>query len=120
MLLTGLSQLTRGVVNDNFKKLRSSHIKLFDKDYFNTETNTYDLDKADAHIYAGTHTGLQGMQDYQNVVREYYELNGLEMPKEWEAFSLEKKIQEKREETVKSNVDAINEALQNLLNSREK
>jgi len=105
ILATGLDFLVRDVVMDNVSKLRQAGKRAFEKDYLKPDGIGRDNDLLDLHIFSGQ-KGFLGLDEYQNVMKEYYRFTSRELPKVWSDYDYDfqfnlKKAKEKKEQEKK-------------------
>jgi len=108
ILATGLDFLVKDVVMDNVMKLRSTGKKAYEKSYLKPDGIGRDNDLLDLHIFSGQ-KGFLGLDEYQDVMKEYYRFTNRELPKTWSDYDYDfqfnlkkakqKKIKEKEAET---------------------
>jgi len=118
ILMTGLDFLVRDVVLDNVRKLRSSGKAAYENEYMKADGLGRDNDLLDLHIFSGQR-GFTGLDEYQDVMKEFYKYNDIDIPETWKDYdydfqlNLKKAIEKKRKE--KESKDEIEEILKNAI-----
>ncbi len=118
ILATGLNFLVKDVVMDNVMKLRTAGKRAYEKMYLKPDGIGRDNDTLDLHIFSGQ-KGFLGLDEYQNVMKEYYRFTGRQLPKTWSDYDYDfqfnlKKAKEKKEKEKKEK-DEIDKILEDAI-----